>query len=273
MINAALVFLLNKTGLHYTSVISFNTPNIEHSVFFNALVVSYLCIVVTCYVIYLTCCNYFKDKLFGFWVGLLYLLGGGTYAFCMTPIMDASSGLFMALAFKTFIEKSKWLYLILFLSIFQREYISIVIGTIAFVGYLFEKKDLKQTIFVIVAALSCFVAYIVLRKTFFYTPETVEREQLQVSQFASRLFDKNINFAEYFRQVLFLQNILFIYVLVLLYKYTKKQTINKKQLVTIGILLVQIFIISFIAIVVNNASRVVYMLTPIILFYMAIEIY
>jgi hypothetical protein len=271
LLNPLFVFVFNKLGIYYNTYTSFQNPDINQSVFFNALLVSYLAVVFTALVIYLTCYNYFKNKLFSFFVGLFYLMGGGTLVFCINPATDAFSVLLLALIFKSYTEKSKWIYLLLLLAVFQREYIFMVISLIAIIDFWFDRKNLKNYLSVVLAAVICFGIYMILRSTILYTP--AHPEQLEYSQYISRLLFPKINFSEYIRQGLFTQNILFTYLFVIMYKLAKKQTVVKKNISIIGMLILQINFICLIALLGNNIGRIFYMTTPIILYYLAIEVY
>jgi hypothetical protein len=271
LLNPLIVFVFNKLGIYYNTVISFQNPHIDQSVFFNALLVSYLAVVFTALTVYLTCYNYFKNKLFSFLVGLFYLLGGGTVVFCINPATDAFSVLLLALIFKSYTEKSKWIYLLLLLAVFQREYIFMVISLIAIIDFWFDKKNLKKYLSVVVASVICFGIYMILRNTILYTP--AHPEQLQYDQYISRLLFPEINFAEYIRQGLFTQNVLIAYLFVVIYKLIKTHTIVRKNSWIIFLLLLQINFICLIALLGNNIGRIFYMTTPILLFYLAIEVY
>ncbi|HTA62095.1 MAG TPA: hypothetical protein VK835_06555, partial [Bacteroidia bacterium] len=241
------------------------------SIFFNALLVSYLAVVFTAFTVYLTCYNYFKNKLFGFLFGLFYLLGGGTVVFCINPATDAFSVLLLALIFKSYIEKNKWIYLLLLLAIFQREYIFMVISLVAIIDFWFDKKNFKKYLKVVLASTTCFGIYIILRNTILYTP--FHSEQLEYNQYISRLLFPEMNFAEYIRQGLFTQNILAAYVCVIIYKRIKKLNIIRKNIWIVLMLILQINFICLIALLGNNIGRIFYMTTPILLFYLAIEVY
>jgi|GEM_PF-1317521 len=271
LLDPLIVFIFNKLGIHYNTYISFQDPTINQSIFFNALLVSYLAVVFTALVVYLICYNYFKNKLFSFFVGLFYLMGGGTIVFCINPDTDAFSVLLLSLIFKSYIEKSKWIYLLLLLAVFQREYIFMVISLIAIIDLWFDRKNLKKYLTVIVAAVLGFGIYIILRSTILYTP--AHPEQLDYSQYISRLVSPQINFSEYIRQGLFTQNVLFTYLFVVVYKFAKKQIVVKKNVWIIGMLILQINFICLIALLGNNIGRIFYMTTPILLFYLAIEVY
>jgi len=271
LLNPLIVFIFNKAGIYYNTNIAFKNPNIDQSIFFSALLISYLSVVFTSLVIYLTCNNHFKNKLFSFGVGLFYLLGGGTLVFCINPATDAFSILLLALIFKSYLEKSKWIYPLLFLAIFQREYIFIVMSLVAVLDIWFERKDINRYLSILFVSILCFCIYMGLRKTVFYTPN--HEEQLQYNQYLSRLFSPEMNLAEYIRQGVFTQNILISYFLILIYKCVKKHSIAKKNMWIVLILILQINLICLIALLGNNIGRLFYMTTPIVLFYLAIEVY
>jgi len=71
----------------------------------------------------------------------------------------------------------------------------------------------------------------------------------------------------------FTQNILISYFLILIYKCVKKHSIAKKNMWIVLILILQINLICLIALLGNNIGRLFYMTTPIVLFYLAIEVY
>ena len=271
LLNPLLVYFLNKTGLFYNTHIAFQNPEIDQHIFFCALVISYLAVLFTALVIYLTCNNYFKNKLFSFWMGVFYLMGGGTLLYCINPTTDSFSVFLLALIFKSYIEKTKWIYVLLPLAIFQREYIFMVIALIVLADSIFERKANVKNISIILTSIFCFAIYLIIRETILFTP--THTEQLNYKSYLSRILTPKINFLEFTRQGLFIQNILGIYFFVIIFKYLKKDNIVRKNILIILMLIFQILLISLMALLGNNIGRLFYMTIPIVLFYMAIEIY
>src|SRR4051812_31126964 len=77
LLSSFVVYLLNKTGLHYDTMTAFDKFDLSKQVFFNAIFLNYLYIVSTCAVIFLTVKKHLQNSLLAFTSGLIYLMGFG----------------------------------------------------------------------------------------------------------------------------------------------------------------------------------------------------
>src|SRR5436190_6574260 len=108
LLSSFFVHLFYRAGLHYDTLTAFDKFPLDKHVFFDAIFFNYLCIVLTCTVIFYTGLKYLKDSLLSFTAGLVYLLGFGTLFYEFMPITDASSVLCFALIFHGYMSKKYW---------------------------------------------------------------------------------------------------------------------------------------------------------------------
>jgi hypothetical protein len=158
---------------------------------------------------------------------------------------------------------------ILFLSVFQREYIFFLAGLISLFDIIFNKKNIRYYTVILVSSVIFFGVYFVLRKTLFFTPKY--SSQLAVGNYLERIINPGFAWGEYFRQTFLMQNTLFLYFGIILYKKIKKIRTNNKQVALVLLALLQAVIISFMAVLGNSAGRYFYIFCPAILVYIALE--
>ena len=270
IISCFLIFLMNQIGFNYNTEIVFSSfhPDYSRQVFFNAVLFNYICVLITCFIIYKTAKLISNNKLFSFLAGCLYLLGFGTLFFSLKPMSEACGILLLGWAFYYYVQKKQFIYLIFLFALFQREYIFIVFGIISLIDYFINEK--KYFIGVFIGSILYFSAYMILRKTFFYTPRW--DFQTSVPSLFSSLFNSGIEWMSFIKQSILLSNLFWIYLFTLIYKKIHRLSINKYFLIIILILLLQVIIMSIMAKFGNNAGRYFYYTSPIIIYYLFIEL-
>jgi hypothetical protein len=257
--------MFNKIGIYYETATAFDKYigyGFDKCVYFNAILFNYFCIVITSTLIFKTITDHLKNKVAGFIGGLIYLLGFGTIFYEMMPCTDAFSTLLFAWMFICYLNKSQWLFLLVVLSIFQREYLIMTMGLIALIDFI-VKKDKYYLIVFVLSVLSFFI-YFILRRTYFYTPA------LSFQTSPGTLVDgfTNVSFPilPFIRQTFMTLNIFILYLGVIAYKYYRGMLYDKNAFIKLTLLFVQIILISFAAVLGNNAGRYFYMLSPFIIF-------
>ncbi len=268
LLSPALVHLFYKLGFYYDTDIIFNNPDFKQEVFFNSILVSYLSIIMTCFVISKTVMRQTGKTWFSLVMGMGYLLGFGTMFFGFSGLTDAFSILMIALIWYTHQQKSMWIFPLLALSIFQRELIFFIFITIAAV-YIYFKEDRNYNWKVIAGAAFFFMVYFVLRKTIFYTEQYAN--QVTISGFADGITNFRMNFTA-FRQIFLTQNILIFYLLVLLYKRLNKLYVRSRNLVFVGALVAMIMALIILVKLGYNGGRYLYMIVPMVISYLAMEL-
>src|ERR1051326_2400508 len=126
LISSFFVFLFGKLNFYYDTQIAFNMGS--QKIFFDAIFLNYIFVVLTCMAIFKTVYHFFSNYLFAFGISVLYLLGFGTIFFELSPITDSCSVFLMAVIFYFYLRQSKWVLLFLSLAVFQREYILLAMG-------------------------------------------------------------------------------------------------------------------------------------------------
>jgi hypothetical protein len=270
ILTAALVHLLEKTGFMYNTQCAIDAfPHIDKRFFFNGVFFNYICIVCTSLSIYIVFQKLDLSKILSFLCGISFLLGFGTIFYLMMPGVDALSVLMFTWVVYFYQKKSYWIVGLFALLIFQREYYFLVFMIIAlfdFIKFSFQRYFL----FVFLASVISFLIYYILRKTVFFTPHW--NHQTSPAFLLSSFFDIQLNVTAMIRQTLMTMNLYLIYLLVIIYKVINKISFNRYYLLITLAILAQITILSFAATFGNNNGRYFYLIIPLILYYLAIEI-
>jgi hypothetical protein len=210
----------------------------------------------------------FGNALLSLLAGTLFLLGFGTLFYLMMPLTDAFSVLLFLLAYKMYLNRSAWVGLVLFLSVFQREYVLMAFAVMAALDYL--KFRGTYYLWTSICALLCFAVYLVLRKTLFYTPHLDYQSSLDY--FKTTLFSLNYPLWPFLKQLMMTLNLYFIYLAVLLYKKSKRLTINQHQLLMTFVLFFMTVFVSHLAGHGNNCGRYFYLISPVIVLFLVKEL-
>lgn len=270
LVSSCIIYLMNQAGFYYDTEIVFKTvySQFDQQIFFNAVFFNYLSVVVTCFVIYVLIKKQFKNELYSFLIGALYLMGFGTLFFSLKPLTESLGILLVAIAFLLYVKHSNWIYLILLISVFQREYIFFVFGIIAFLDFLFLKKKYFANVFS--CSVLLFVTYFILRKTYFFTPHF--EYQTSMNTFVGSLFNSGIEWIPFIKQSFFTSNLLILYLFIILYKRILNYSVSKQHLIIVITLFAHVILMSIMARFGNSAGRYFYYTVPILLYYIAIEL-
>lgn len=268
LLSSFCVYLLNQAGLHYNTEIAFDSYDLSRQVFFNAVFFNFLCVVGTCTLLFNLVYKHLKDTLLAFLSGILYLLGFGTLFFELMPITDALSVLLFCWTFMCYLKRSYIMVVPLLLLIFQREYVFLAMGLVGLVDFL----KYRQRFFLITVGLTviCFLIYYVLRKTVFFTP--TYDHQASASFFLDSVTKLKFPLWPYLKQTLMTINIFLIYIALILYKKWRRLPFDDFAFLKIILLFIQINIISFAAVFGNNTGRYFYILVPMVIFYLVVEL-
>lgn len=269
IISSFFIFLFNKIGFYYDTETVFTTihPEFDQKVFFNAIFFNYLCIVFTCLIIYRTVNEFCQNKFYSFIAACVYLLGFGTLFFSLKPASESCGILLLSLTFNFYLKKNYWAFFFLFISLFQREYIYFVFGIISVIDFYFNRK--RYYIYMAASSLLLFSVYVFLRQSYFYTPHF--EFQMSFSTFFNSILNPQID-ASFIKQSLLLSNLLLIYYLTVLYKKANGFSFSKNFLMNITVLFMQVILMSIMARFGNNAGRYFYYTSPILIYYLFIEL-
>lgn len=262
IVSTYIVYLLNKTGLHYETAIAFDSVGLDKQVFFNAVFFNFICVVSTCTVIYFTIRKFFTNILLSFTSGLIYLLGFGTIFYELMPITDAFSILAFSVVYYYYLSKKYLIIVPLIILILQREYIFLALGLITLMDY-WKYRD-KYFLTTLIVCILCFASYFVLRKTIFYTPKY--DHQASPTYFLESIIQIRFPLIPYIKQTLMTINIYLLYLILLAYKKYKKMNIDTFQFWKLLFLFLQINVISFAAVFGNNTGRYFYILVPAVIY-------
>jgi hypothetical protein len=262
-------YVFNKIGLHYNTETVFATahPELSQQTFFNALLFNYLCVLMSVFVIYRTARTSLDNALLAFIGSLVFLLGFGTVFFLLKPANDACGVLLIALGYHYYLRKSIWVYPILLLCVFQREYALMVFGMLAAVNYFFERH--RYFVGVFLASTASFGLYYILRKTLFYSP--LHDGQTKPGFFLNSLLHPEVEWGPFIKQLALSCNLLWLYILVVVYKIWKRIPCSKLFMAIVSVLFVQVVFMSIAAGFGNNTGRIFYFVAPMIVYFLLME--
>lgn len=262
--------LFNKVGLHYDTETVFATvhPELSQQTFFNALFFNYLCVLMSAFVVFQTAKARLNNGLLAFIGSLGFLLGFGTIFFLLKPANDACGVLLIAIGFHFYLRRSAWVYPILLLCVFQREYALMVFGMLAAVDYFFERH--RYFVAVLLASIASFGLYYILRKTVFYSP--LHDGQTKPEFFLQSLLHPEIAWGPFIKQLALSCNLLWLYVAVVVYKMCNGIAFNKRFLTLVLVLFVQVIFMSIAAGFGNNTGRIFYFTAPILIYFLMHEL-
>lgn len=270
LISSFCIYLLHLSGLSYPTKTAIELSGMDPQVYFCALFFNYLCVVATCYVLFRMVREHLKSStIFAFTTGLTFYLGFGTLLFLISGLSDALSVLMIAMIFNLYLKKSSWQYPLLIAAVFQREYVFFVFGLVAFIHWFSDKANRRYYATVVAANVLCFLLYILMRKTLFFTPRY--EHQMAVTSFMEKVQYSIQDYGAYIRQTFIMQNILLLYTGIFVYKKVKGMTVNTVNVVIVYALLAEIVILSLFIGLGNNTGRYYYMSVPLLIYFMALE--
>ncbi len=269
LISCFCIYLMNKAGFYYDAQIVYTTiyPQFDQHVFFNALFFNYICLVLTCILIYKLVLRFYNNEVYAFLFGLLYLLGFGTIFFALKPGSDSCAILLFGISFYYYLKKSYLLYLFLLLAVIQREYILIIYIVITVIDYWYDRR--KYFIGIFITSCILFVIYYFIRKNWLYTPRY--EYAMSMNSYMKAVTEPNLELLPFLKQTILVNNLLFVYLGVLILKKVKHLSINRNYLFNVLCVLFQGLAMSVLTHFGNNAGRYFYFAIPMLLFYMAVE--
>lgn len=274
LISSFFVHTLHDLGLNYPVSIAFDDVRYDQSVFFNALIVNCISAVLTCVLIFKIVIEKSEDYLLSFFAGSIYLLQYGTLFWGANGLVDTFSALLFTICFYLFINKSYYLILFLIISIFQRDIILIAMSSIAFIAQIlgfFRKEKVQYYSVILFVSLVSFGALVFLRETVFFTSDKWSG-YTEASYYSSIFSQPRFELFQYLRGSIFSQNILFIYLLVILYKvFYKKSIMTRSFLFITGFFLVM-HSVCFITHVLHETGRYFFIASSMIPIYLALEL-
>ena len=268
LLGSYIVYLINSTGLHYDTKTVFDQFGLDRNVFFNAVFFNYLCVVTTCVLIFRLVRTRLGGMMLPFLSGLLYFLGFGTIFYEIMPITDALSVMLFAIVLSCYLARSYLILIPLSLLIIQREYVFMALGLVALLD--FARRRDKYHLWVMVMCVFCFGVYYALRKTVFYTP--MYDHQASAGYFMESLLRINFPLGQYARQTLLTLNLYLIYLGVYFWKTWKGHVTDRAMFWNLFFLFLQINIISFAAVFGNNTGRYFYIVVPMVIYQLALEL-
>ncbi len=257
-----LVFILNKTGLYYSSTIAFSEIQYAQSVYFNAILVNYIAIIFSCFFIWKITREICNDYFGSMSVVVFLLLSFGTMFFSIGGGTDGVSVLLIALSYYFYRKGSWWIVPVFVISIFQREFLFMLFFVLGAIDLWQSKKKDNYIITIMILCIAFFAIYLGLRKTIFYT----ERWSYQLSGIEYLKSFSVFKFKlDFLMQVIVSQNILLFYFLLVWFKWINNIPFHQKSLVKILILSVFAFLVVVISRLDTSGGRLFYMFYPILI--------
>lgn len=258
-ISAVLTNLIFNAGIYYPLRIAFENPQYSQRVFFAALLTNWIFLVLAAWLAGLIAEQLLEEEsiLIALIAGMFCMLAFETQQAVITGLTEGPAWFLFAAAFFAYLRKAKWLLLIvLVLTIFQRETISIAIATIAALDLLLRRDSIRFRLQVLGASVFCFAVYFLGRKTLVSGWE----QQVEPERIASSLFHLQIDKSLIFQGILSQSTMaLFLIVSFLGFGYMRRQKIW--VLVMLGTLLV-IDTVGLLANIGSNIGRIGTLLTP-----------
>lgn len=268
LVSSFFVYLLSRAGFFYDTACAIDGAPFSKMIYFNAVFFNYICVALTCTVIY----NFLKKTghsiLMSFAAGTLYILGFGTIFFELIPSTDAMAVLLFAIILTLYHKKNNWVILPLIILILQREYLLLAMGLIALIDYV--KYRNKYYLVVLSTTVVCFLIHVVLRKLIFETARYSHHTSVDFMMNAMSALQFPL--LPFIKQFVMTLNIFVIYIFIILYKRFKKITFDKHEFIKIMLLLLQILALSFLLSLGNNFGRYFYILLPLIIIQIANEV-
>jgi hypothetical protein len=268
LLGSFFVHLIYKIGWFYHTETQIDSYPFEKAIFFSAVFFNYLCVCLSSVIIYATVRSEKSTALVAFAAGLLYLLNFGTLFFHLMPITDAFSVTIFAAMFMLYLRKSWWIILLCLAVVIQREYILLAFVLISFVDYLRKRNPYFLT--VLITCVVCTALYFLLRKLIFETPKFAHQTSFDSKLNASNWFDFPI--ADFFRQMVVSMNLILLYFAVVAYKIFRKMQVNRREILITLLLIFQVIILAGGLEMGNNGARILNMLTPMFIFFIAGEV-
>tara|TARA_E500000331_G_scaffold357293_1_gene418542 strand:+ start:795 stop:1886 length:1092 start_codon:yes stop_codon:yes gene_type:complete len=236
-LSAAIVHLVVKSGFYYDAQISFSDPNFSQRFYFAAILVNWVCLLIgSCFI-----STYFEKKKDGFdnkvLIILVFVIFFLTFSTLFHGLSESPDGVSVALVMGCYVAykyKSVFIFgFLLFISIFQRELISPMFGTVILVtiAYKFYSRAPveRSLIWMFLFSILCSLTYLVIRMIVF--PDVSGNHDNQISISDSLFYLTNTTFnLDFFRQVFLTQNFLILTLFLYFFFVPRVDRINDKIL-------------------------------------------
>ena len=268
LLSSFFVYVLNKTGLAYNTITQIDNAPFQKSIYFNAVFLNYLWVVLTCMMIYHLARNRDQSILLSLFMGTLYLLGFGTIFFELMPLADALAVFLFTIFLWYYNRKSTLVVIPLLLLVFQREYLLLAIGLFTFLDFM-KAKD-RYSLYTFLVSCFLFGLYVLLRKLYFETPRYAHHTSGTFMMDA--IIRNHFPLMPFLRQTIMTLNISLIYFGIIFYKKFKCLSFQKHDFYKITLLFAQIVVLAVLLGLGNNTGRYYYMLLPLVLLVIGDEV-
>jgi len=276
--SAVIVHLVEKSGFYYDTQISFNDPNFSQRFYFAIIFVNWVSLLIGSSFI----STYFEKnngssnhRALIILVCVIFFL---TFSTLFHGLSESPDGVSVALAMGCYVAyKSKSVFIfgfLLFVSIFQRELIAPMFGTVFLVtiAYKFYSRAPveRSLIWMFLLSILCSVTYLVIRIIIFPDLSGTHDNQISISDSLNTFTNTTLN-VDFFRQVFLTQNLLILTLFLYFFFIPSIDRINDKILsADLRAVLSVFFCLMFFGLAAgigNNIGRILMYGTP---FYMAL---
>jgi hypothetical protein len=202
-ISAIATYLVLKSGLYYPNNIQFQDARYDQHVFFAALFTNWVFLLLTAWLAGLIAEHELGERnhLAALIAGFLCFLAFETQVSVITGLTEGPSWFLLAAGFLAYLRRARFpLFMVLILSIFQRETIIVALGLIAVFDLLLTGKEKRFRLQVSVCAAICFVAYILARRFFIPGSENQTHMGALISELAHFQITKALVFQGFLSQ-------------------------------------------------------------------------
>ena len=159
IIGSIVTNLIFEIGIDYNTVIAIADSSIQNQVFFAAIMSNYIGLLLTAVIVSLVTdeINKGKSSLVSFLSGASVFFLFATMPYNLSGIQESWSMFFYALIYLCYLKKSRFIFLLLFLSIFQREIIPIVFFVFVLLDSIHHKSFDSSKVHVLVVSIFSFL--------------------------------------------------------------------------------------------------------------------
>ena len=283
-LSAVITHVIYKIGIYYPNEIHFIDAGYDQRIFFSALLSNYLALFLTAILVCMTVARRFDyPSLFPPLVGgLLCFLSFFTQQHVITGLSEGWSWFLMALLFYAYDSRRLPVVVaVLFLSIFQREILPIVVAVLSGVDLWQGRKKSNRDPFVVTTFISAgfaFGAYVLVRG--FLMPVAGYEVQLAPSDLWSGFLESIPPSASVVMQGVVSQNIFFIFLITVLFStYLRKRRAvgggfepSRNVVLKLTLMLLAGYLVGMAAQIGHNIGRIGALITPIVAVYTALHL-
>lgn len=278
--------LVLETGLYYNVEIAYVQEGIQQKVFFAFIFSNYIALFFTALIV-----SKIVDLEIGKTTILAPLIAGiacylsfGASTYVLTGLVEGWSWFLIAFAFYAFKKENLYLFIILLaISIFQKEIVSMIFATMSAVIIIFDyfnrKEGInKKYIWFFLISISTFVMYILVRK--FFLPVQGFENQLDFKELVHYLLTYNFFDPRKLYITIFAQNLFYLVLMLFtLNLFLYRKSLNKYKIlrtnyvVALVSICVVLFLIGMAAALGSNIGRIVLATSPISAVYIGYFLY